>query len=291
MSPNQSLKLCISVLYYIYRSFLVTIMQVLKKQPEGKLIILMYHGVKKHDRHKFARQMDELLRIAKPVSLDTQEHLKKGKLYVAVTFDDGYQNMLENAIPELHIRKIPATLFIPTGHMGKLPTWRIYRNNEYYDDLVLTHEQLKEISEITASHEPLFKIGSHTVSHSNLTSISGEQLKDELATSKKQLEDILNKEIDSLAVPYGEYNKEVCEIARQVGYKKIFSANPDSSFNTIDMFVSGRTEVSPNDPFFVYRLKLLGAYQWLSKAIPLKRKCLKLVGLPKLLRMSNMSTK
>jgi peptidoglycan/xylan/chitin deacetylase (PgdA/CDA1 family) len=130
-----------------------------------------------------------------------------------------------------------------------------------------------------ASHEFLFQIGSHTVTHSNLTSISGEQLKEELVTSKKQLEDILNKKIDWLAAPYGEYNQELCEIAREVGYKKIFSANPNFCQNPIDTFVSGRIEVSPNDSLFVYRLKLLGAYQWLPIAVSLKRNFFKFVGL------------
>jgi peptidoglycan/xylan/chitin deacetylase (PgdA/CDA1 family) len=61
--------------------------------------------------------------------------------------------------------------------------------------------------------------GSHTVNHSILTRESGETVRHELETSKAILEELLQKEVDMLAYPNGNYSSEVIDIARQCGYR------------------------------------------------------------------------
>ena len=54
-----------------------------------------------------------------------------------------------------------------------------------------------------------FEIGSHTLTHPALTRIDKERFEQELAESKKQLEEEYDIIITSLAFPYHDYDKEV----------------------------------------------------------------------------------
>lgn len=94
-------------------------------------LILMYHRVAdvKHDPwflavrpDNFAAQMRMLAKYRKPVSLDWMvDELRAGRRHpgtVAVTFDDAYRDVLENAKPVLTELNIPATVFVTTGKLG-----------------------------------------------------------------------------------------------------------------------------------------------------------------------------
>jgi peptidoglycan/xylan/chitin deacetylase (PgdA/CDA1 family) len=252
-------------------------MRVFGKQPQGTLVVLLYHAVRQNDRRKFARQMDELVRKATAVSASTCRPLEKGKQYAAVTFDDGFRSVLENAVPELEARQIPATLFIPTGYLGREPKWDINPGYEYPGEVVMTCEQLRALSAIKGSDGVLFRIGSHGVAHSDFTQVSDKQLRSELTESKQQLEDILNQGVDTLAFPYGAYGERIGRTAKEVGYERAFLDIPHRNSEAMDGFLFGRIFTSPDDWLIEYRLKLAGAYQWLPAAIRLKRRLLRLV--------------
>lgn len=77
-------------------------------------------------------------------------------------------------------------------------------------------------------------IGSHTMTHPNLRSVNltREQLRYEIINSKTVLEKILNIEVASFAYPNGQVSHQASELAREAGYKYIFSV--DGSVSKID---------------------------------------------------------
>lgn len=94
-------------------------------------IILMYHGVEEvpEDPHglcvtpdRFSEQMTWLAeRGLRGVSMDTlADAMRAGRErgLVGITFDDGYVNVLENAVPELLRHGFTATMFIISGWLG-----------------------------------------------------------------------------------------------------------------------------------------------------------------------------
>ena len=264
--------LSLAMVYFLARRSLTAIMRFFGKQPDATLVTLMYHAVTKKQRSRFARQLDELLHLTHPIAADIHEPLEQGRRYAAVTFDDGLRSTLENALPELRARSIPATLFIPTGYLGKHPQWQSEQDRGLRDDSVITAEQVQEISRSGAATGSLFTIGSHTVTHPNLACISDTDLRRELGDSKEQLEAILGEDVDLFAFPYGAHSNEACEAAKQAGYRKVFADMPDSVVTTRRDFLYGRIFVSPNDWPIEYRLKLIGAYQWLPTAVKMKRR-------------------
>src|SRR5688500_8385134 len=96
-------------------------------------VVLAYHAIGKcrpEDDHDglfvdpeaFEAQMAHLARTGRARSLDEVVE-QPGRGHVAVTFDDGYRNVLELAAPSLQLHGIPATVFVPTGHLGRTNSW------------------------------------------------------------------------------------------------------------------------------------------------------------------------
>ncbi len=75
------------------------------------------------ERQAFARQMDLVARISKPVPVDHAPEMLPGERYSGITFDDAFENVLINAVPELIQRKIPAAIFVTTEVLGKFAGW------------------------------------------------------------------------------------------------------------------------------------------------------------------------
>jgi peptidoglycan/xylan/chitin deacetylase (PgdA/CDA1 family) len=78
----------------------------------------------------FERHLDCLARSFRFVSLDEiGEHLLNGIPFsepvAAITFDDGYQDVYELALPILERKGIPAAMFVVTDLVGR-PAWQIH---------------------------------------------------------------------------------------------------------------------------------------------------------------------
>lgn len=124
--------------------------------------------------------------------------------FVIVTFDDVPDNFYSNAYPILKEMKVPFTLFITSTFL--------------YKDGYLTKEQIKQLSK-----DPLCTIGAHSRTHPQLRYSS--TMEDEIINCKKEIESIIEKEIDYFAYPYGRVNtvnKRAISIAKKT-YKNAFS--------------------------------------------------------------------
>ena len=95
-------------------------------------VILCYHRVLEPDAdphllavsaEHFRQQLEVVQRIARPLSLgelnDALSHESLPPRGVVVTFDDGYLDNLEGALPILRELRVPATIYIATGYVGK----------------------------------------------------------------------------------------------------------------------------------------------------------------------------
>ena len=127
------------------------------------------------------------------------EDIKKdytGKKVVVLTFDDGYVDFYTNVLPIIKKYNIKTNLYVIT--------------NTTNDEKYINEDQIKELS-----NSGLVSIGSHTVSHSALASLNSEQIEMELKNSKKYLENLLGKEIQTISYPTGSYNSAVLNIAQK----------------------------------------------------------------------------
>lgn len=228
-------------------------------------VILYYHTVYAEEKEAFARQMDDLLRWTKPISLNEIDALKTSGHYCAVTFDDGFVCVQEHALPVLAKRNIPATIFVPSACLGHRPPW-LDETHADYQNVIMTQAQLNHLD------KKLIVIGSHGRLHLNLLRISPDEAGKEILQSKKELEAILNTPIEAISFPEGDFNQTHINMAIQVGYRQAYSIEPEQIYPDSDAFLRGRVKTDPSDWRIEYRLKLLGAYRWLPLAFSLKRK-------------------
>lgn len=240
--------------------------RLLGRKPPGTAVVLVYHGVKPGERARFARHMDELVRRARPIRTDAAELPEDGGRHAAVTFDDGHENILENALPELIERNIPATLFIVTDILGGHPTWEHFGGEDPALAKAMTEDQLRQLP------STLFAIGSHTATHPVLTTVDDEALTRELAGSRARLEAMLDRKVTLFSFPYGVFDDRLIEKCREAGYSRVFTGLPLRAFAKSREFVTGRVLVDPTDWPIEFRLKLAGAYRWMPAASILKRK-------------------
>lgn len=232
----------------------------------GKCVVLYYHSVEKDQVERFAHQLDIIRKNAQIIPADKSIPLENGKHYVAITFDDGFVDVIENALPELSKRGIPATLFVPTGYLGRDADWLRTSGNKIKKK-VMDAEQLRHITK-----SGMISIGSHCISHSSLLSMTENEAKNEIIRSKQQLEEILGESVISLSYPHGEFTKSHVELARVAGYKRSFSIEPTLMRLTPDEFVVGRVSADLDDWDLEFYLKITGSYRWLPFAFSLKRR-------------------
>ena len=268
---KRLLKLFISIIVYIFDCLKKYTLKIIGIKIPGTCVVLYYHSVFKEKREKFTKQLKTLIRFAKPISIDHDYTLEKGKRYVIINFDDGLLSIIENAIKQLLKYNIPSIIFIPTSYLGKQPGWVIDKKYKVNKDIVMNAEQLRKIN-----NEKLINIGSHCVTHKNLLLMNNEDAKKEIYKSKNELEKILNQNIKYLSFPYGAFNQLHLEMARNACYEKVFSIIPKLNVNNISGYVIGRVDVDPSDWSFEFYLKLMGAYRWMVWVINIKKKIRKL---------------
>ncbi len=72
---------------------------------------------------------------------------------------------------------------------------------------------------------PFVEIGSHCVTHDNLVLLSQERVAEEMAESKNYLEKVINKPVNSVSFPFGQYNQGILSLAEKAGYSRLLTVN------------------------------------------------------------------
>lgn len=118
---------------------------------------------------------------------------------VALSFDDGYEDFYTDAFPLLKAHQDKSTLYVVNNFLDK-PGY-------------LTTAQLKEIAA-----SGLVEIGSHSLDHPNLRQLKSEEIKRQIAQSKKGLEALLGINVQTFAYPYGSFNALALRAVKDAGF-------------------------------------------------------------------------
>ncbi len=253
---KRLIKLVVSGLFYVGWIAPGEIMGRFSSRRRSRLITLYYHGVPAGRRRAFAAQMDAVLRAGVPVYPDELPEGDSVRPFVAVTFDDAYEEVLDNAIPEMEKRGIPATVFVPTANLGSPPMWHRDNGSARRSERVITAGRIRQ------SAKGPVRFGSHTASHRALDRISDGEAREELSASKRRLEEITGKPVESIAFPYGAYTERTVQLAQEAGYRRAFTIHPSTYRPRSGRFLVGRYKASCEDWPLEFWLKVRGAYAW-----------------------------
>jgi peptidoglycan/xylan/chitin deacetylase (PgdA/CDA1 family) len=151
---------------------------------------------------------------------------------VCITFDDGYAENLDFAIPLLLREKIPFCYFVSTNHvLGGRP----FPHDQAAGRPLPTNSpaQLRDLAAAGV------EIGAHNRQHIHLGAVGHDVLVDEIAGSKHDLEDVLEREVRYFAFPYGQpddLSTAAFHIAYDAGYRGVCSAFGGYNFPGDDAF-------------------------------------------------------
>ncbi len=128
---------------------------------------------------------------------------------VVLTFDDGFADFYDMAMPVLAQFRMRATLYVATGHVGQTSAWLGRAGGR---QPMLSWPQVAELSRRG------IEIGAHSVSHRALDALPPEAARSEIVSSKQAIEDRIGMAVSSFAYPFGCHAPSVRRAVQAAGY-------------------------------------------------------------------------
>ncbi len=164
-----------------------------------RVAILMYHDVSAGEcRGPYTVSAE---RFAHDLALARDE----GAVRVEFTFDDGWSGSYLHGLEPLAQHGGGATVFVTTDFLGK-PGF-------------MTEQMLR------TWHARGLRVGSHAITHRPLTVLPEREIRRELVDSKARLEDLVGTSVDAFAVPGGNLDARVRDLALE-HYARIYTSRP-----------------------------------------------------------------
>jgi peptidoglycan/xylan/chitin deacetylase (PgdA/CDA1 family) len=227
----------------------------LQKDLKTPVIALFYHRVADTNPNewtisteRFRRQITWVKERYDIVTLEEAQHRigseENDRPTVCITFDDGYADNCQTAVPWLLEQKIPFTYFVTTNH--------VQSGEPFAHDVAaghpLTPNTVEQLRDMAAAG---VEIGAHTRTHTDLGQLDDKQsLHDEIVGSKRDLEALLDRAVRYFAFPFGmpeNMSTAAFRIAFQAGLWGVCSAY-------------GGYNLPGEDPFHLHRIH--GDPQW-----------------------------
>ena len=134
---------------------------------------------------------------------------KHGKITV-ITFDDGYADTLDLALPILQRYGFTATCYVVSQKLGQHNTWDSHK--------IGAAKPLMNQAQMLKWRDAGMEIGAHSQTHPHLTDCNEIDLTNEIMGSKTDLEALLGEPVSQFCYPYGSFNKRVAGVIKAAGY-------------------------------------------------------------------------
>jgi peptidoglycan/xylan/chitin deacetylase (PgdA/CDA1 family) len=231
----------------------------------GRVTVITYHGVgdcaRSADPYRlwmpvrhFRQHMEFLARHRCVVGLDevctpSPSPSPSPKPAVAITFDDGYRSILETAMPLLQAHGFPATIFVPSGWLGRDMGW---------EPMAANHRPLPIVSgdELAAFERGGIRVASHGHAHVRLGEVTDEDIDADLSASVATLSGALGRHPGTLAYPFGSHSPAARQAARRAGFRAAFSIGQRRQ----GRFAEERVTIRPDDSLPLFAFKTSGHY-------------------------------
>ena len=198
----------------------------LAKQSKAPISVLFYHRVADSDPNDwtiscdhFRRQIDYCQQSYELIDLaELQRRVRENEsrnAAVSLTFDDGYQDNCDFALPLLIERRIPCTYFVTTSNIRS--------------QIAFPHDQaagrslpVNTVEQIRQASDAGIEIGCHTRNHVDFSCVHDSNVvRAEIIEAKDELEQMIGKRVRYFAFPYG-MPQQLTQIAIEAVYEAGF---------------------------------------------------------------------
>ncbi len=177
---------------------------------------------------------------------------KSGRVAV-ITFDDGYLDTLEQALPILNTFGFSATCYFVSRRTGQYNDWDAAALN--------VQKKLMSDAQIKAWHTAGMEVGAHSRTHPRLSKCTDEELQQELAGSKADLETLTGVPVSQFCYPYGDLDARVAAAVRSAGYSAATTVQRGRACPGDDLMLLRRILVSGSSMLYLFMIKLLTKYE------------------------------
>ncbi|HUN55340.1 MAG TPA: polysaccharide deacetylase family protein [Smithella sp.] len=186
-------------------------------------------------------------------SFPTQDSSK----YVVITFDDGFRDFYTAAYTILKRYGFSATVFLPTGFVHQ-------ERSSFKGKECMTWDEVR-----TLNRQGVI-FGSHTVTHPRLKDLSAKEIEYEIKSSRENIEDKTGIIVESFSCPFAfpedkEFVITLKALLKKCGYTNGVTTKIGTADKSYDEYFYPRLPVNSDDDILLFKLKLQGAYNWLSK--------------------------
>jgi peptidoglycan/xylan/chitin deacetylase (PgdA/CDA1 family) len=224
------------------------------------LRILAYHRVSP-DRDelavspgRFREQMEHLAtagyRVVGAEAVAALDSLERQPI-VGLTFDDGHQDVADNAVPVLAELGFRATVFLPIGAIDRTHPFTWYDRAPPLLDWTTIVE---------LDRGATLDFGAHTITHANLLALDEAAAAQEIAGSKEALEARLGHPVEAFCYPAGLYGERERRLVRASGFSVAVGGEPGPNGPDTDRLALKRVGVGPRDRLLDFRAKVGGGH-------------------------------
>ncbi|MFD9908518.1 polysaccharide deacetylase family protein [Streptomyces sp. NPDC059063] len=135
---------------------------------------------------------------------------------VGLTFDDGYRDFVDHALPLLRRHDCTATLFVLPGRLDGVNSW----------DPLGPRKPLLDADGIRHAAASGMEVASHSLTHVDLTRADDEALTREVHGSRTALAELTGAAVEGFCYPYGYVDARVLSAVRDAGYRYACAIDP-----------------------------------------------------------------
>ncbi len=242
-------------------SWLVPLLRSLRAR---RSLLLAYHGVApsdpREDPHnlrvppsRFRAQVEllidggfEMVTVA-----DLAERAAGGKPppgLAALSFDDGMEDNHSILLPILREYRIPATVYVTTGLIGRANPWLTPESGAR----MMTEDELREMAAAGV------ELGAHTVTHPDLSLLDRAACLREMAESRDALERLGGTSVKTFAYPFCRYGEAALAAAADAGFVAAVTCEGRGGWSPYEL---RRAMITGKDGLPSFLLKASDAYQ------------------------------
>jgi peptidoglycan/xylan/chitin deacetylase (PgdA/CDA1 family) len=170
---------------------------------------------------------------------------------IALTFDDGFADVGDEALPVLQRHGFRATVFVTTGVTDGRVAFPWYERQPK----VLGWDEI-----VALDRQGTLRFEAHTVTHPSLLAVDDGTAAAEIRDSRHELQGRLGRTVSAFAYPAGLYSERERHLVSQAGYAAAVSCEPGVNRPDSDRFTLRRRQIDSRDRLLDFRAKVGGGH-------------------------------